>query len=241
MNSARPLTPLVLNPVTSCWDVFAPACEPTADAQPDLTPRLPTPEERMRRQAQAVAADIVPINVTGGAGLTSVPSLVFRVQSPHGVSLSVPEGQSFDRQASLRRTLSNGDSLTRRPRNLSRRQTVTGLPEDVSPKAPVSVVLPGQFSTVGRPTSSNRASSDQGEIGKEATNRKIRAPRGMGMSSLMAALTSSPRTGNSSSSSDVRGLPRLETTSSLSSESSCHSASYRTLSASSSCCQVSCG
>ena len=28
-------------------------------------PPLPTPEERMRRQAQAVLTDIVPINVTG--------------------------------------------------------------------------------------------------------------------------------------------------------------------------------
>lgn len=60
------MTPLVLNPVpvTSCWDVFAPAYEPTEDTM-DPTPRLPTPEERMRQQAEAVAADIVPINVTG--------------------------------------------------------------------------------------------------------------------------------------------------------------------------------
>lgn len=63
----RPLTPLVLNPVqpTSCWDVFTPAYEPTVDAEMEPTPRLPTPEERMRQQAEAVGADIVPINITG--------------------------------------------------------------------------------------------------------------------------------------------------------------------------------
>lgn len=65
-NTQRPLTPLVLNPVTSCWDVFAPAYEPTIDVEMDSTSRLPTPEEKMRQQAQAVPADIVPINITGG-------------------------------------------------------------------------------------------------------------------------------------------------------------------------------
>ena len=64
----RPLTPLVLNPVhsTSCWDVLAPAYEPTVDVDMEPITRLPTPEERMRQQAEAVAADIVPINITGG-------------------------------------------------------------------------------------------------------------------------------------------------------------------------------
>lgn len=67
MNNTRPLTPLVLNPVhrTSCWEVFAPTYELTADTEIEPTPRLPTPEERMRQQAEAVPADIVPINITG--------------------------------------------------------------------------------------------------------------------------------------------------------------------------------
>lgn len=67
MNNMRPMTPLVLNPVhpTSCWDVFAPAYEPTIDVEVEPSLRLPTPEERMRQQAETVAADIVPINVTG--------------------------------------------------------------------------------------------------------------------------------------------------------------------------------
>lgn len=67
------------------------------------------------------------------------------------------------------------------------------------------------------------------------------------MSSLMASLTSSPpvtschnhSTSYCSSSSEVHSLPRLATNSSLNSEASFNSASYRTLSASSSCCQVS--
>lgn len=67
------------------------------------------------------------------------------------------------------------------------------------------------------------------------TIRKIRAPRGEGMSSLMASLTSSKQV----NSCQVHSLPRLATNSSLSSEASCKSISYRTLSASSFCCQVS--
>lgn len=61
------MTPLVLNPIqhTSRWDDLGPTCEPRADAQMEPPPRLPTPEERMRQQAQAVAAAVVPINITG--------------------------------------------------------------------------------------------------------------------------------------------------------------------------------
>lgn len=75
---------------------------------------------------------------------------------------------------------------------------------------------------------------------EESSARRIRAPRGRGLSSLMASLTSAPPVDSchdfesSSSSSEVHSLPSLVTNSSLNSE-----ASYRTLSASSSCCQVS--
>lgn len=67
LNNMRPLTPLVLNPIhhTSGWDAFPPAYEPRVDVEKEPPLRLPTPEERMRRQAEAVAADIVPINITG--------------------------------------------------------------------------------------------------------------------------------------------------------------------------------
>ncbi|TKS66673.1 Nance-Horan syndrome protein [Collichthys lucidus] len=208
---------------TSCWDVFTPAYEPTVDAEMEPTARLPTPEEKMRRQAEAVGADIVPINITGA---------------------------SFDRQASFRRVVSNTDSLSRRPRNLSRRKTVTGIPDDAGLKLDspsVSLVLPGQFSTVGRPascTSSNQlkktgedmAAKEKRGVREEGQSsaRRIRAPRGEGMSSLMASLTSCSPGGSL----EVHNLPRLATNSSLNSEASCNSPPYRTLSASSSCCQA---
>lgn len=86
------------------------------------------------------------------------------------------------------------------------------------------------------------------EMRKEGqlTTRRIRAPKGEGMSSLMASLTSSPRIGSHSTSCcspslEINTLPRPASTSSLNSEASCNSVSYRTLSASSSCYQVSLG
>lgn len=92
---------------------------------------------------------------------------------------------------------------------------------------------------------------ERGEVRQEGQSsvRRIRAPRGEGMSSLMASLTSSPPVkpchdhaiSCCSSPSEIHSLPRPGTNSSLNSEASCNSASYRTLSASSSCCQVSSG
>ncbi|XP_058474591.1 mucin-2 isoform X5 [Solea solea] len=228
LNNTRPLTPLVLNPVASCWDVFASTNEPIADEDLEPSSRLPTPEERMRWHAEAVPADIVPINITG---------------------------ESFDRQANLRRTLSNVDSLSQRPRNLSRCKTVTGVTDAVNQKTvspdPSSMVLPDHFSYVGGPANSSgttthwqKNTDDQKvkktEIQKEGLSsiRRIRAPRGDGMSSLMASLTSSPRVNEppisspSSLSSEVNILSRLPTNLSLNSESSCNSTPYRTLSAS---------
>lgn len=184
-------------------------------------------------------------------------------------------GESFDRQASFRKVVSNTDSLPRRPHNPNRRRTVAGIPDDVSREPGIgsahsltiqhnphtsasaggvsspltllwfsvssdSLVLPGQFSTVGRPAHQQKKSGEEGR----SSARRIRAPRGDGMSSLMASLTSSPPVHpcrDPSTSSAVHSLPRLATNSSLNSETSCNSASYRTLSASSSCCQVSLG
>ncbi|KAJ4921986.1 hypothetical protein JOQ06_002019 [Pogonophryne albipinna] len=161
---------------------------------------LPTPEERMRQQAGAVPADIVRINITG---------------------------ESFDRQASFRKVAPNTDSLLNRPQLLNRRKTVTGIPEDVG-KLDSQLVLPGQYSTVGRPASCEPPRHSGEEV--KCPLRRIRAPRGRGMSSLMASLTSSPT-------SEVYSFPRQETTSSLNSEASGTSASCRTISASLSCCQ----
>lgn len=106
-------------------------------------------------------------------------------------------------------------------------------------------MLPGQFSSVGRPGSCPplqqrptpaREGGRVRELGL-STARRIRAPRGEGMSSLMASLTS-PTPGGSG---QVHSLPRLTSHSSLDSEASCNSISYRLLSASSSCSQVSLG
>lgn len=123
------------------------------------------------------------------------------------------------------------------------------------------LVLPGQFSTVGQgacsctPTHQQKTTGkeleerERAEISKEekSSARRIRAPRGEVISGLMASLTSSSHVelcqehSSSCCSSDVQRLPRLATNSSLNSDSSCNSTSYRTLSASSSCCQVSLG
>lgn len=67
-----------------------------------------------------------------------------------------------------------------------------------------------------------------------ATSRRIRAPQGEGLSSLMAALTSSKAV---TSISEVHSRPHMATNSSLNS-SSCNSVSYRSLNGSLSCCQV---
>lgn len=66
------MTPLVLNPIslTSAWDELGSAGEFNSNVDMEPFQRLPTPEEKMRQQAEAVAADIVPINVTGMDELT---------------------------------------------------------------------------------------------------------------------------------------------------------------------------
>lgn len=76
LNNMRPMTPLVLNPVgvTSCWDGLA--NESVFEVEMDPNQRLPTPEERMRQQAEAVAADIIAIDVTGDQYVISCDELL---------------------------------------------------------------------------------------------------------------------------------------------------------------------
>ncbi|XP_071238469.1 NHS-like protein 1 [Salvelinus alpinus] len=125
------------------YDVTANSCDLTVAEETEWTKPLPlpTPEEKMRQQAQAIAAEIVPINITG---------------------------EGFERQASFRRALVNTDTLIRQPRNkLTRRKTIAGIPGDVTrdleheadeePGCGGSVVLPGQYSTLGRTGSVNTA------------------------------------------------------------------------------------
>ncbi|KAJ8398083.1 hypothetical protein AAFF_G00431600 [Aldrovandia affinis] len=65
---------------------------------------LPTPEERMRQHALTIAAHIIPINVTG---------------------------ETFDRQASARRSIVTTDTMVRWPKKIRRTQTITGVPHDI--------------------------------------------------------------------------------------------------------------
>ncbi|XP_054631741.1 NHS-like protein 1 isoform X2 [Dunckerocampus dactyliophorus] len=211
VNNTRPLTPLILNPVdlATCWDAFT--CELEPGMKTEATARLPTPEERMRQQAEAITAEIVPINITG---------------------------ENFDRQASFRKVASNTDSLVRRSRNSSCRKTVTSTPLDVIQKQDLPV---GQFST-DAPLGSSLCQQEEEEIvrkKRESLARKIRAPKGQGISSLMASLTlPHPHSYHDlTPSSEVHSLPCMATSSSLDSEASYNSVSYRPLSASSSCSQ----
>ncbi|XP_047429409.1 NHS-like protein 1 isoform X3 [Mugil cephalus] len=160
---------------------------------------LPTPEEKMRQAAQAVPTDIVPINVTGAV---------------------------FDRQASIRRSLINTDTVSRRPKKVKRRKTISGLPDNFNLELakgrggelrPHSMFIPGQYSTLGRVGSVNstlrrsetRETSCQTEEVKVVppSMRRIRAQRGQGIAAQMAGISASSSTGSISvSSSDSSGI-----------------------------------
>ncbi|XP_034556001.1 LOW QUALITY PROTEIN: NHS-like protein 1 [Notolabrus celidotus] len=165
---------------------------------------LPTPEEKMRQTAKAVPTDIVAINVTGAV---------------------------FDRQASIRRSLINTDTVSRRPKKVKRRKTISGLPDNINleiaakghsaENRPHSMFIPGQFSTLGRAASVNstlrrsytRDSSCQTEEVKivPPSMRRIRAQRGQGIAAQMAGISTSSSTGSISiSSSDSSGFLMMQ-------------------------------
>ncbi|XP_058611058.1 NHS-like protein 1 isoform X3 [Onychostoma macrolepis] len=147
-------------------------------------PPLPTPEEKMRQQAQAVLTDIVPINVTG---------------------------ETFDRQASIRRSLINTDTLVRRPKKVKRRKTISGVPDSVQQELaakgrggelrPQSMFIPGQYSTLGRVINGNSTlrRSITKDSGCQTENvkivppsvRRIRAQKGQGIAAQMAGISTS--------------------------------------------------
>ncbi|XP_042245877.1 NHS-like protein 1 isoform X1 [Thunnus maccoyii] len=164
---------------------------------------LPTPEEKMRQTAKAVPTDIVAINVTGAV---------------------------FDRQASIRRSLINTDTVSRRPKKVKRRKTISGLPDNFNQELaakgrggelrPHSMFIPGQYSTLGRVGSVNstlrrsqtRDSGCQTEEVKivPPSMRRIRAQRGQGIAAQMAGISASSSTGSISiSSSDSSGILML--------------------------------
>ncbi|XP_056283736.1 NHS-like protein 1 isoform X4 [Pseudoliparis swirei] len=163
---------------------------------------LPTPEEKMRLAARAVPTDIVPINVTGAV---------------------------FDRQAGNRRSLINTDTVSRRPKKVKRRKTISGLPDNFNHELakgrggelrPHSMFIPGQYSTLGRVGSVNsmlrrsdtRDSGCQTEETKVVppSMRRIRAQRGQGIAAQMAGISTSSSTGSISiSSCESSGILRL--------------------------------
>ncbi|XP_029318872.1 LOW QUALITY PROTEIN: NHS-like protein 1 [Cottoperca gobio] len=164
---------------------------------------LPTPEEKMRLAARAVPTDIVAINVTGAV---------------------------FDRQASIRRSLINTDTVSRRPKKVKRRKTISGLPDNFNHELaakghggelrPHSMFIPGQYSTLGRVGSVNSTlrRSDTRDSGCQTEEvkvvppsmRRIRAQRGQGIAAQMAGISTSSSTGSISiSSSDSSGILML--------------------------------
>ncbi|KAM8832379.1 NHS-like protein 1 isoform 4-T4 [Spinachia spinachia] len=164
---------------------------------------LPTPEEKMRLVARAVPTDIVPINVTGAV---------------------------FDRQASIRRSLINTDTVSRRPKKVKRRKTISGLPDNFNHELaskgyggelrPHSMFIPGQYSTLGRvgSVSSTLRRSETRDSGCQTESvkvvppsmRRIRAQRGQGIAAQMAGISTSSSTGSISvGSSDGSGILML--------------------------------
>ncbi|XP_067311322.1 NHS-like protein 1 isoform X3 [Pseudorasbora parva] len=144
---------------------------------------LPTPEEKMRLQAQTVATDIIPINITG---------------------------ENFDRQASFRRSVANTDTIIRRPKRVQRRKTITGVPDNIQTELANkeqadsrihSMCMADQYSTLSRVGSVNstlrcsdtRDTSCQTEEVKivPPSVRRIRAQRGHGIAAQMASVSSS--------------------------------------------------
>ncbi|XP_006834772.1 PREDICTED: NHS-like protein 1 [Chrysochloris asiatica] len=158
---------------------------------------LPTPEEKMRQQAQIVQADVVPINVTG---------------------------ENFDRQASLRRSLIYTDTLVRRPKKVKRRKTITGVPDNIQKELASGpgqedveghpMYTPDHYSTLGRldslrsvgQRSGTRDSSCQTEEVRVVppSMRRIRAQKGHGIAAQMSHLSGS--SGNMSVLSDSAGI-----------------------------------
>ncbi|XP_069464187.1 NHS-like protein 1 isoform X3 [Ambystoma mexicanum] len=164
---------------------------------------LPTPEEKMRQQAQAVPTDVVPINVTG---------------------------ENFDRQASIRRSLVYTDTVVRRPKKVKRRKTITGVPDNIQKELAAgvghnefrghSLYIPDHYATLGKleicRSSSQRfgtrdtsCQTDEVKVVPPSV-RRIRAHKGQGIAALMSQMSNS--SGNMSTVSDSAGVlfaPRL--------------------------------
>ncbi|XP_058569124.1 actin remodeling regulator NHS isoform X2 [Neofelis nebulosa] len=133
---------------------------------------LPTPEEKMKQDAQVISSCIIPINVTG---------------------------VGFDREASIRCSLVHSQSVLQRRRKLRRRKTISGIPRRVqqeidSDESPVArernVIVhthPDPSSTVNR-RSGTRDSECQTEdiLIAAPSRRRIRAQRGQSIAASLS-------------------------------------------------------
>ncbi|XP_012971892.1 Nance-Horan syndrome protein isoform X3 [Mesocricetus auratus] len=133
---------------------------------------LPTPEEKMKQDAQVISSCIIPINVTG---------------------------VGFDRDASIRCSLVHSQSVLQRRRKLRRRKTISGIPRRVqqeidSDESPVArernVIVhtnPDPSNTVNR-RSGTRDSECQTEdiLIAAPSRRRIRAQRGQSIAASLS-------------------------------------------------------
>ncbi|XP_060038960.1 actin remodeling regulator NHS isoform X2 [Erinaceus europaeus] len=133
---------------------------------------LPTPEEKMKQDAQVISSCIIPINVTG---------------------------VGFDREASIRCSLVHSQSVLQRRRKLRRRKTISGIPRRVqqeidSDESPVArernVIVhtnPDPSNTVNR-RSGTRDSECQTEdiLVAAPSRRRIRAHRGQSIAASLS-------------------------------------------------------
>ncbi|KAG8508845.1 Nance-Horan syndrome protein, partial [Galemys pyrenaicus] len=144
---------------------------------------LPTPEEKMKQDAQVISSCIIPINVTGTANETYL----------------WVAGVGFDREASIRCSLVHSQSVLQRRRKLRRRKTISGIPRRVqqeidSDESPVArernVIVhtnPDPSNTVNR-RSGTRDSECQTEdiLIAAPSRRRIRAQRGQSIAASLS-------------------------------------------------------
>ncbi|XP_041418767.1 NHS-like protein 1 isoform X1 [Xenopus laevis] len=180
---------------------------------------LPTPEEKMCQKAHTVQTDVIPINITG---------------------------ETFDRQASFRRSLIHTDTVVRCPKKVKRRKTITGVPDNIQKELAGtghtglrwhSMLIPDHFNTLEHCHHSTQqldtrdfsCQTDEIKIVPPSV-RRIRAQKGQGIAALMSSSS-----GNMSTLSDsaacsshlngnlhFRSLPRIGARVSLQSLDQCN-------------------
>ncbi|KAG7282055.1 hypothetical protein CRUP_023571 [Coryphaenoides rupestris] len=167
-------------------------------------------------------------------GTACAARLIFSSGVGRGGALAHTTWEVFDRQASHRRSLINTDTVSRRPKKVNRRKTISGLPDNFAPELaakgrggelrPHSMFIPGQYSTLGRVGSVNSAlrrsvmrdsgcqTEDAVKVTVPPSMRRIRAQRGQGIAAQMAGISNCSSTGSisvsgSDASSGVLVLP----------------------------------